>query len=291
MQNWTSIDKHISASLGRNFNSKSHQTLHGGCINAAWRIANDYSVFFIKLNSCDQFNMFASEFIALQELYDTNTIRIPSPICYGKNEQYAYLVTEYLELDQNIPGAQLGEELSALHNSTQEQFGWQQNNTIGSTPQINRLTDNWVAFWQQHRLGYQLELAWQNHGNKQLRQLGEQLLENLAVFFSDYSPKASLLHGDLWSGNVASHKGEPVIFDPASYYGDREADIAMTELFGGFPADFYNAYESCWPLDPGYSTRKHLYNLYHLLNHLNLFGSSYLNQCLHTTQSLLAHIR
>ena len=117
------------------------------------------------------------------------------------------------------------------------------------------------------------------------------MLDNLPHLFAGHVPAASLLHGDLWSGNVAFlENGQPVVFDPAVYYGDREADIAMSELFGGFPNAFYSAYEAQWPLDKGYASRKHMYNLYHLLNHLNLFGAGYLAQCQATIDSLVAQV-
>jgi fructosamine-3-kinase len=165
-------------------------------------------------------------------------------------------------------------------------------NTIGSTPQKNTPRQDWVAFWREQRLGYQLQLAArQGHGGALQRQ-GEQLLEYLPDFFTDHRPQASLLHGDLWSGNYSiDSQGQPVIFDPAVYFGDREADLAMTELFGGFGAEFYAAYNSSWPLEPGYAVRKTLYNLYHILNHLNLFGGGYLSQAQRMIQHLLAEVR
>ena len=146
------------------------------------------------------------------------------------------------------------------------------------------VVDEDVRTLPRHHLGQgrnsiQLDLAARHGCSGHLLSRGERLLADLDVFFDDYSPEASLLHGDLWSGNYAyTSEGEPAIFDPAVYYGDREADIAMTELFGGFGAAFHAAYENAWPLDPGYRTRKTLYNLYHILNHLNLFGRSYLGR-------------
>jgi fructosamine-3-kinase len=142
------------------------------------------------------------------------------------------------------------------------------------------------------RLGFQLRLAAQNSLGTKLQRLGELLLANLEGFFPGYRPPASLLHGDLWGGNAAfAISGEPVVFDPAVYYGDREADLAMTELFGGFDSRFYAAYREAWPLDPGYGTRKTLYNLYHILNHANLFGGGYVSQTENMLQRLLAELK
>ena len=179
-----------------------------------------------------------------------------------------------------------------MHRHTQDRFGWHRDNTIGSTPQPNEKNSDWVVFWQQQRLGFQLELAAQNGIADSLREQGQRLIEVLPSFFSNYRPAPSLLHGDLWSGNYAMDTaGHPVIYDPAVYYGDREADLAMTELFGSLPQQFYSAYEEAWPIDAGYSVRKTLYNLYHILNHFNLFGGGYSSQAGHMIKSLLSETR
>ena len=139
---------------------------------------------------------------------------------------------------------------------------------------------------------FQLDLAERRGAAARLLSQGERLLLDLPVLFDSYQPVASLLHGDLWSGNYAYlPSGEPTLFDPAVYYGDREADLAMTELFGGFGADFYAAYNNAWPLDSGYRTRKTLYNLYHILNHFNMFGGGYLGQAQRMMDSLLSELR
>ena len=199
---------------------------------------------------------------------------------------------EYLELrpaDDKAMRA-LGRNLACLHCVTRDRYGWNRDNTIGSTPQINTQADDWVAFWRERRLGHQLRLAASlGHGGRLIAN-GERLLEKLPALFAGYNPPPSLLHGDLWSGNAAMEAGgEPVIYDPAVYYGDREADLAMTELFGGYSRSFYDAYRSEYPLDAGYAMRKHLYNLYHVLNHLNLFGGGYGAQAERMIEQLLAH--
>lgn len=179
-----------------------------------------------------------------------------------------------------------------MHRITQTQYGWQRDNTIGATPQPNTQSRDWVDFWRRQRLQFQLDLAAANGAPRALLAGGEDLLERFPALFAGHAPAASLLHGDLWSGNHAyTRSGEPAIFDPAVYYGDREADLAMTELFGGFGDDFYAAYNACWPLDPGYGTRKTLYNLYHILNHFNLFGGGYAGQAQRMTDALLSELR
>jgi fructosamine-3-kinase len=185
----------------------------------------------------------------------------------------------------------LGELLAVQHRVTREKFGWHRDNTIGSTPQSNIESADWVEFLREQRLRPQLKLAENNGARADLIDSGERLCERLAHFFTDYRPAPSLLHGDLWGGNWASDAGgQPVLFDPAVYFGDREADIAMTHLFGGFGPSFYEAYWRTWPLDAGVTSRVALYNLYHVLNHFNLFGGGYAQQALAMTQRLLAEL-
>lgn len=292
MQNWiTDVVNHISATTGRNFNSERSVRLSGGCINTAWCLSNKYSSFFVKLNTAAHLDMFAAEFEGLHALSATQTVRIPSPICYGISEENAYLVTEYLFLSGKIDYANLGEQLARLHGHCHETYGWHRDNTIGTTPQFNPSKSDWLEFWRRNRLGFQLKLAADQGYGGTLQTLGEQLLADCYTLFDGYRPSASLLHGDLWSGNAgALPDGAPVIFDPAVYYGDRETDLAMTELFGGFSPAFYSAYNAHAPLDPGYKVRKHFYNLYHILNHLNLFGGGYGHQAEQTMRRLLAEL-
>ena len=264
----------------------------GGCINQAFILASGARRYFIKTNRAALARMFEAEAEGLDEILKSRSLRAPQPICHGTAGDTAYLALEYLDLGGHGNPAEMGRQLAAMHRCTTGQFGWKRNNTIGSTPQSNPWTQDWVEFLGKHRLGFQLELAAKNGLGNKLQKPGEALLAHLEVFFQDYQPAPSLLHGDLWGGNAAfTRSGEPVIFDPAVYYGDREADLAMTELFGGFDASFYSAYREAWPLDAGYSTRKTLYNLYHILNHANLFGGGYVNQADVMIRRLLAEIR
>ena len=172
---------------------------------------------------------------------------------------------------------------------TEARFGWGRDNTIGPTPQANAWSGDWTEFFRERRLRPQLELARRGGLARALSAPGERLLGCVDRLLAGHRPAASLLHGDLWGGNwLASSGGEPVLFDPAVYYGDRETDVAMTRLFGGFGAAFYRAYEAAAPLPPGWPERCELYNLYHVLNHANLFGSAYARQAQSIIERLLA---
>ncbi len=280
MEVWLQIEQQISAASGEAFSIHTRQGVSGGCINSAYRLKDcEGRSYFVKLNQAESLPMFEAEAEGLRELSQVDAIRVPSPLCSGVAAGQAFLVMEDLSLSGTGSMAEFGQQLAQLHRHTQQDFGWQRDNSIGSTPQINIVEKDWVCFWREQRLGFQLQLASKNNAAHSLINKGEKLLDSFATLFDGYQPQASLLHGDLWSGNYAfTQKTEVVIFDPAVYYGDREADIAMTELFGGFPAAFYHAYEQVWPLDVGYAQRKTLYNLYHILNHFNMFGGGYAAQ-------------
>ncbi len=268
------------------------ESVAGGCINQTVRLAGEGRDFFVKLNAAENIEMFVAEAEGLRALAATRTVRVPESVCWGVADATAYLVLEHLEFGRSATAAVLGEQLAMLHHATQADFGWQRNNTLGATTQVNTPDADWINFWRERRLGFQLALARCNGCAGMLQDLGAALQDRLGEFFVGYRPQPSLLHGDLWSGNHAYLvDGTPVIFDPAVYYGDREAELAMTELFGGFGATFYAAYRDTWPLDAGYATRKQLYNLYHILNHLNMFGGGYEQQALHMLQRLLAELR
>lgn len=276
--------------LGASARVKKAVPTSGGCINAGYKITlNDGQRCFIKLNQQQYASMFAAESAGLQAIRASNTILAPTPLGHGVHGQHAYLIMEFMELQTHGNSRMAGEQLAALHRQLAPHYGWEQDNTIGSTPQHNTWHKDWISFWQQQRLGFQLNLAHGNGYPGKAYQQGLRLQEQLGSFFTDYHPLPSLLHGDLWGGNMAFlADGRPVIFDPAVYYGDRETDLAMTELFGGFSTDFYAAYNSHWPLDNGYGVRKTLYNLYHILNHYNLFGGGYAGQAARMTERLLA---
>ena len=292
MINWDAIAASICNTTQTHFKIAHAVPMSGGCINQAWRIENRDGVrYFVKLNDARKLSMFKAEDAGLATLAATHTVRVPQPVACGTSGGHAFLVLEFLDLNGNGNARLLGEQLAALHRTQARQFGFSQNNTIGETLQRNEWSSDWIAFWREQRLGFQLDLAARN-GFGGLQKQGQELLEKLPALFDGYSPVPSLLHGDLWGGNHAfTPDGMPVLFDPAPYYGDREADLAMTELFGSFDAEFYAAYRAAWPLDAGYTVRKILYNLYHILNHANMFGGGYARQAEGMMQQLLMRLR
>ena len=261
---------------------------HGGDINQAYKIADHNRTYFVKINQADRIDMFEAERDGLNQIGNTHTIRVPQPICTGTAEEYSYLVLEYLPIVALTEKTryELGIKLAELHLvSGSTAFGLGINNTIGTTAQPNSWTANWIDFWRDARIKHQLDLAIQNGASFTY---ASQLLDAIPTILKGHLPKPSLVHGDLWGGNVgALATGEVVIFDPAAYWGDREVDLAMTELFGGFGSTFYRGYESIYPIAPGFAKRKILYNLYHILNHYNLFGGSYEAQADRMMASLL----
>lgn len=291
MTDWTRIARDIAAARSRPFTIHDCRPLSGGCINRAWRVSGDDAVYFVKLNAAHRLAMFEAEAAGLNEIARSHTIRVPKPVTSGADENASWLVLEYIELGSGGSMARLGEQLAQMHHVNAAQLGWHRDNTIGATPQINTPAGDWVTFWRERRLGYQLALAARNGHTGALQRDGERLMAALPALLGEHHPRPALLHGDLWGGNAGFDvAGAPVIFDPAVYYGDRETDIAMTELFGGFGAAFYAAYRSAFPLDAGYETRKLLYNLYHVLNHANLFGGGYPRQAERMIGRLLAEL-
>ncbi len=285
------INQAISDATGLPFTPLTQRSVSGGCINQSYLLTGAERSFFVKLNDVKRLTMFEAEAAGLQQILASNTVRAPRPLCHGVANDQAFLVMEYLDLRAQGDAATLGQQLALMHRQQQTYFGGPRDNTLGSTPQPNTQTANWIKFLREQRIGYQLRLAAQNGYGGKLQTQGEKLLTGLDQFFTDYRPQASLLHGDLWGGNHAYlPDGMPVIFDPAVYYGDRETDLAMTELFGGFAPAFYAAYREAWPLDAGYAVRKTLYNLYHILNHANLFGGGYAAQAMEMVTQLNAEL-
>ncbi len=291
--NWQPVEAQITEATGHRFEIVATDLIGGGCINSAYQIKGRQHSYFIKLNSSHLLSMFEAEFAGLEEMQHSHTVRVPTPVLTGMLGNQSFLLTEMIPFQANRGDCNrlLGEQLAMMHKQVQPYFGWHRDNTIGTTQQINAKRNNWLEFWREQRLVFQLNLAAKNSYRGRLQQTGQQLCERLDYFFTDYQPQPSLLHGDLWSGNAAADsQGNPVIFDPACYYGDREADIAMTELFGGFGDDFMSAYNNHYSLDSGYKVRKTLYNLYHVLNHLNLFGCGYQGQAQGMIDRLLAEV-
>jgi len=285
---WKQITENISKATGKKFEVETYHSVSGGCINQGYKLTGNEQTYFVKINHPSQVEMFVSEALGLKQMLATQTILVPKPICWGMTDKHSYIVLEWLEFGRGNSNSweEMGRKLAAMHQvGSASQFGWEQNNTIGSTPQINTWTSNWADFFAEYRIGYQLHLAKRRGGNFPD---SEQVVTAVRTILAARNPQPSLVHGDLWSGNAAvTTSGEPVILDPATYYGDREVDLAMTELFGGFPASFYRGYNEVWSLDEGYQQRKNLYNLYHILNHFNLFGGGYGNQAKHMIEQIM----
>jgi fructosamine-3-kinase len=287
-EQWIEVAQAIEEKTETEFAIANSRSVSGGCINQGYQISSSDTAYFVKLNDAAQVEMFAAEALGLKQMYATQTITVPQSICWGVAGNSSYIVLQWLDLSggNNNSWLEMGRQLAAMHRGgTGNSFGWDRNNTIGSTPQINTWMDSWADFFAEQRIGYQLRLAKRRGGsfpdtNKVMHGVRDKL--------ADRQPAPSLVHGDLWSGNAAiATDGAPVIFDPATYYGDRETDLAMTELFGGFPAAFYNGYNEVWQLDSGYPQRKSIYNLYHVLNHFNLFGGGYGNQAQRIIQQII----
>ena len=281
------IESTLGETTGTPFRIASSASLGGGCIHNARKLTGeDGRLFFLKQNQSSFLESFQAEARSLTAIGATGTIRVPEPVATCSTRSESALVLEFLPIGNHRTNwHSMGKDLARLHRATAPAFGWGEDNWIGPSRQFNAWNNDWVAFFRSSRLEPQIRWA-REKGLK----LGEAdaLLRDLTPFFNAYTPSPSLLHGDLWAGNAGFLKdGTPVIYDPASYYGDREADLALTELFGGFPAPFYEGYTSQWPLDAGYSVRKDLYNLSHLLNHFTLFGGGYGRQAETVVRKLL----
>ncbi len=269
--------------LGDTSEVRSLQPVSGGCINNAQYLETGQNKYLLKWNRNSPVGMFESEADGLKLLAETHTVRVPDVyvVQAAQADQPAFILLEWLEGPRNVDDSQLGEQLAQLHRKghSPEQppaYGLDENNYLGSTRQINQWETDWVTFFINCRLKPQITLAEHNHRLTPNRQRHlERLIERLPGLLSGVERRPALIHGDLWGGNVIPGPTGPALIDPAVSYSDREAEIAYTQLFGGFSQRFYAAYNRSWPLDPGFVERSDLYNLYHLLNHLNLFGERY----------------
>ena len=289
MIDWQALGASLAAKLQLRPGETRVTPLPGGDINQAYRLEFGKYRFFVKLNRAALLPMFDAEKVGLDAIRQSRALRVPEVFMTGREDDHAFIVMEFLEIGGQPDGVRLALALARMHNCFNEQFGFHRDNTIGSTAQINTFNDDWVDFWRRHRLGFQLDLAQQNGFGARLIDAGHRLSEKIVTFFATYQPRPSLLHGDLWSGNQAADaQGNPVVYDPACYYGDHEVDLAMMELFGHPGEHFFASYVEHFPLDSGYTVRRELYNLYHILNHANLFGGGYGAQARRLIERLLA---
>lgn len=265
--------------------------VQGGDIHQAYSIISGEKRFFVKANQVDRLAMFECEHRSLVQIEQSKCIRVPRVSGTGIAGDHAVMVMEFIELDNRIDLTEFGQQLAAMHHCRAPNFGFVQNNFIGGSLQRNDPGNDWVEFWQNMRLLPQLELARNNSFDTVSIDRGYRLSQALGYFFERYAPVPSLLHGDLWSGNWGSDAlGAPVIYDPACYYGDHETDLALMELFG-HPGDrFFSSYNERFAIDADYPVRRKLYNLYHILNHANMFGGGYIGQSCQMIDQLLSEI-
>lgn len=257
---------------------KEERSIGGGCIaNAKMVVLNDGREFFVKSGTSPE--SFRLEANGLKELAKANAIRVPEVIHYDDEK----LILEFIKTGNKGRDfyAIFGQQLAKLHRYTSASFGFYEDNFIGSSAQINKVEDNaarhWTSFYMSYRLMYQFNYAVaKGYADPAFRKLYAKIESNIQQILGNPTEPPTLLHGDLWSGNyMVDNVGNPVLIDPAVYYGHREADLAMTRLFGGFPDEFYKAYMAEFPLADGWEYRENIYKLYHILNHLNMFGSGY----------------
>lgn len=283
---WQTLEQKLSVHLNVRFRIAQCDRISGGDINESFLISDGSKNFFVKINQKHFYKLFEQEAYALSQIYQTGQIKCPKVILFSQSAQYSFLVLEFISLT-NASAMQwrlMGKALAQLHKNTSHgQFGWQYDNYIGSTVQPNIWQSNWREFFAEQRIGWQL-----------------QLLKEKAICFGDinhiitrchdallnHKVSPCLVHGDLWRGNLGFANNQPIIYDPACYYGDREVDIAMTELFGPLPINFYQSYNDVYPLPVGYEKRKQVYNFYHILNHANIFAGNYIEQA----QAMLSRI-
>lgn len=272
----------IAAVSGVRMSTVTPRAVGGGDISRGWCVSDtDERNWFLKTNTAGLLELFIAEQAGLAELRQAGGIRVPQVAGYGAVDGMAWLLLDWLDMrtPSRESDALFGIALANMHRIRSEQYGWHRHNMIGATHQSNSWSSDWPVFFRDERLRPQLKLAGRNDAPESLFGVAAELLERIGELFVDYEPLPSLLHGDLWGGNrSALRDGTPVLFDPAVYYGDRETDLAMTRLFGGFGGRFYAAYREAWPLHAGHEERVILYNLYHVLNHYNLFGGAYADQ-------------
>jgi fructosamine-3-kinase len=288
------LAREIGAQIGAQCAPEPQSGVSGGSIHRSYRWQCGETSLFVKVADGGGSSGLEAEATGLQALADAQAVRVPRVLARGHAGATAFLALEWIESRPAGRAAEhrLGEQLAAQHRVTARQFGFTGDNFIGRTPQPNGCLLDWTEFFRERRLRHQLALAMQNGFAELLEKPGARLLEASSALLAGHRPEASLLHGDLWSGNwLADERSEPVIFDPAVYFGDREADLAMTRLFGGFGRPFYDAYLTVAPLPAGHAVRAELYNLYHVLNHVNLFGGGYVRQARTSIERLLAEVR
>lgn len=287
---WQAISQQLSDTLMFSFNIEEKLRVPGGDINECYMISDGEQRYFVKTNSREFLTKFEIEAESIRIMRESNTLFVPEVILTGKSKHNSFIILNYLptkQLDDDKNSYLFGQQLARLHQwGEQKEYGFDQDNYIGSTLQPNKWDRKWARFFAEQRIGWQLQLVREKGVN--LVDIND-FIKVVHDRLASHQPTPSLLHGDLWHGNVANSVFGPICYDPACYWGDRECDIAMTELFEGFQPEFYQGYESVLPLDFKYSERKDIYNLYHLLNHYNQFGGHYLEQSQKLINQILSY--
>lgn len=286
--NWPQLESSFKSDFGSSFVIHEALPVTGGDINLAFHLQTNQGPYFVKLNTPEKIDLFRTEREGLLELAKCEALVVPEPISYGTNANAAYLCMSYIDMADEVDDALLGEAIAELHNPMGQKFGWSENNFIGSSVQHNNWSENWPEFFWQMRLEPQL-LQMLEASSSFPESALEPLRAAVMSILGDRGYVASVVHGDLWNGNVGmTLEGKPCIYDPAIYWGHSETDLAMARLFGGFRQTFFEAYESVRPSEAGEDERILVYQLYHLLNHYNLFGGSYLDQCIKQIGKIMA---
>ena len=283
---WHFISEQISKCIQQDFICDDIREVKAGDSHKAYKISDGKQRFFVKTNEKIQLSNFDAEREGLEHLNNTQLFKVPRVICSGLVSSHSFLVLEHVNLTagNDTTWFHFGQALAKLHsNHTQQMYGWQEDNFIGLTPQSNLWQKKWNCFYAEQRIGFMLQLL--SEKGHELANI-DSVVESVNHLLSGHNPKSSMLHGDLWQGNTGFHLNHPVVYDPAFYFGDRETDLAMTELFGRFPESFYQGYEDIWPLENDYQYRKPIYQLYHVLNHALLFGGHYIESAKITLKNL-----
>ncbi|WED23135.1 fructosamine kinase family protein [Vibrio sp. JC009] len=286
---WHAISQQLSETLMFTFQIRERNRIEGGDISECYMISDGDQRYFVKVGDKESLPVFEAEAEGLQELRLSNTVSLPELVLVGQGKGKAFIILNYMAtkpLEDSKHSFDFGVKLAHLHQwGEQKEYGFDRDNYIGATIQPNSWTKKWCHFFSEQRIGWQLQLL----DEKGIR-FGDisHIVKSIDKMLAHHNPKPSLIHGDLWHGNVANTAFGPVCYDPACYWGDRECDIAMTELFDGFDPEFYQGYESVSPLDFGYQQRKDIYNFYHILNHCNLFGGHYLEEAEQHLEKLIS---
>ncbi|NNC24196.1 phosphotransferase [Salinisphaera sp. USBA-960] len=292
MRDWPAIRAALEHQTGASLTDAHVQPVGGGDVSDSFCVDAKRRRLFVKREPASNADRLHAEAAGLDELRQAAQIRVPEVLAVGATEASAYLALEYVDLclpDEDGP-ARLGDALAEMHDIVSPTYGWRRDNYIGMNPQSNHVTGDWVEFFRENRLRVMVDALAMEFPTLAAR--SDRLLTSLRGLVCDHQPEAALVHGDLWAGNVGfDYRGTPVLFDPAVYYGDRETDLALAELFGGFSPLFFEAYWRAWPMPSDYRrVRRPLYQLYHLLNHVRHFGAGFVDRSRVVVDGLLAEI-